>query len=114
MKQKKSFVTLDTVGSNLAKIPGMPEMIEEETASLHAAHFVEQARKEAHLSQAVLAEKIGVSQARVSQMEKGEGRYGLSIDLLERVATACGGILELGFKKEQDEKVTARKKSLAG
>jgi DNA-binding XRE family transcriptional regulator len=70
-----------------------------ETATLHAAHFVSQARKQAKLSQADLAEKIGVSQARVSRMEKGEGRYGLSITLLERVAAACGGTLQLKFKK---------------
>jgi DNA-binding XRE family transcriptional regulator len=98
---RKKFVSLDKVGQGLAKIEGMPELIEEETASLHAAHFVEQARKQAKLSQADLAEKIGVSQARVSQMEKGEGPYGLSISLLERVAAACGGVLQIKFKKAQ-------------
>ena len=56
---RKKFVSLDKVGQGLAKIEGMPELIEEETASLHAAHFVEQARKQAKLSQADLAEKIG-------------------------------------------------------
>jgi DNA-binding XRE family transcriptional regulator len=104
---RKKFVSLDKVGQGLAKISGMPELIEAETATLHAAHFVEQARKQAHLSQADLAEKIGVSQARVSQMEKGEGPYGLSISLLERVAAACGGTLQLKFEKTAETKNSA-------
>jgi transcriptional regulator with XRE-family HTH domain len=75
------------------------------TATSRAAHFVTEARKQAGFSQADLAEKIGVSQARVSTMEKGEGRYGLSIDLLERVATACGGALRLKFEKARPKRV---------
>jgi len=70
-----------------------------ETAILHAARVVVEARKQAKLSQADLAEKIGVSQARVSEMERAAGRYGLSISLLDRVATACGGTLKLKFEK---------------
>jgi DNA-binding XRE family transcriptional regulator len=96
---RNKFGSVGKLRQGLDKIEGMPELIEAETATLHAAHFVGQARKQAHLSQADLAEKIGVSQARVSQMEKGEGPYGLSISLLERVAAACGGTLQLKFKK---------------
>jgi DNA-binding XRE family transcriptional regulator len=96
--KRKDFVTLEKVGRGLAKIPGMPELIEEERAALRAAEFVEQTRKAAHLSQAALAKKIGVSQARISQMEKGEGRYGASVVLLDRVAKACGGFLHLSFE----------------
>ena len=90
----------------------MQELIDKELASLHAALFVEHARKEAHLSQEQLAKKLGVSQARVSQMEKGEGPFGLSIAVLDRVALACGGVLRLGFKK--GGKLTKRDKASAG
>lgn len=98
----KNFVTLEELEARLSEIPGMPEKIQESTASLHAALFVGEARKEAHLTQAALAKRIGVSQARVSEMEKGEGRFGLSIGVLDQVAKACGGILRLKFEKQQD------------
>ena len=44
-------------------------------------------------------------------MEKGEGPYGLSISLLERVAAACGGVLQIKFKKAHP--ASARKQGAA-
>ena len=67
---RKKFVSVDKVGRGLAKIEGLPSLIEEETVSLHAAHFVEQARKQAKLSQAELAEK---SACRRPVFRNGEG-----------------------------------------
>jgi len=98
-KEKHNFESLDKLKSGLAKMPGVSELIEEERANLHAAELVREARKAAHLSQAALAEKIEVTQARISQMESGAGPYGLSVVLLERVARACGGSLQLSFRK---------------
>ena len=99
----KTFVTLAEVGRELAKIPGMPEAIAHERASLQAAHFIRNTRESSGLSQGQLADKLGVSQARVSQIESGKGPQGPSIDLLARIATACGGILRLKFDKEEDK-----------
>jgi len=96
---KQHFMSIEQVEHKLEKIPGLSELIEDESAALHAAEFIGHTRKAAHLSQAKLAEKIGVSQARVSQMEKGIGRYGPSLGLLERIASACGGSLHLTFVK---------------
>lgn len=104
---RKDSVTLKTVERKLAKIPGMTELIEEERAALRAAQFVEQTRKAANLSQAQLAKKVGVTQARISQVESGEGPLGPSISLLERIAKACGGLLRLSFEK-LPEKVSSR------
>jgi DNA-binding XRE family transcriptional regulator len=99
MKNPKRFRTLDSVKHGLAKTPGMLELIEEERANFHAAELVKEARKAAQLSQAELARRIDVTQARISQMESGEAPYGPSIVLLERVARACGGMLRLSFEK---------------
>jgi DNA-binding XRE family transcriptional regulator len=93
------FVSVEQLGRELEKIPGMAKIIDDEYTALHAAEFIESTRKAAHLTQAKLADKIGVSQARISQMEKGEGTYGPSLSLLERVASACGGVLEISFVK---------------
>jgi DNA-binding XRE family transcriptional regulator len=92
-------ITLEEFGRKLAKIPGMSDLIEEESANLRAAQFIRQSRKIAGLSQDKLAKQINVTQARVSQMENGEGRYGVSLALLARVAKACGGTLRLSFEK---------------
>jgi len=95
----RKFVTLEKVGRDLGKIKGMTDLIEEESAALHAAAFVERTRKTAKLSQAALAKRLGVTQARISQIESGQGTQGASIALLERVAKACEGRLELFFAK---------------
>jgi ribosome-binding protein aMBF1 (putative translation factor) len=99
-KKRFNFEDLDKLESGLAKIPTASKLIEEERAGLHAAELIREARKAAHLSQADLAAKIEVTQARVSQMESGAGPYGLSVVLLERVARACGGVLNLSFEKK--------------
>lgn len=104
---RKKSVTLEELEARLSTIPGMSEKIQESTASMHAALFVEHARKEAHLTQAALAKKMGVSQVRVSQIESGEGPYGPSIGLLEQVAKACGGVLRLNFETLRAKKRTA-------
>jgi DNA-binding XRE family transcriptional regulator len=96
---RKGYVTLEKLGRELAKIPGMSELIEEESANFRAAEFIRHSRMVAKLSQTALAEEIGVTQARVSQMEKGEAPYGPSLTLLARVAKACGGTLRLSFEK---------------
>jgi DNA-binding XRE family transcriptional regulator len=95
---KKNFVTIEELGRDLSAIPGMVEAIEVERANLLAAQFIERTRKSARLSQGKLAQRIGVTQPRVSQMEKGEGTYGVSVTLLARVARACGGSLRLIFE----------------
>jgi ribosome-binding protein aMBF1 (putative translation factor) len=100
-RTKRKFVKLDEVKSGLAKISGMSELIEEERANLHAADLIREARTAADLSQAALAAKIDVTQARISQMESGEAPYGPSVVLLERIARACGGDLLLSFEKKK-------------
>jgi transcriptional regulator with XRE-family HTH domain len=77
----------------------MKEAVSEELATLRAARFVRETREAARFSQSKLASELNISQARVSQIESGKGKYGLSVALLERIAEACGGRLELKFSK---------------
>ncbi|HTP77175.1 MAG TPA: helix-turn-helix domain-containing protein [Rhizomicrobium sp.] len=55
-----------------------------------AARFVRQMRAKSGLSQLELGKRIGVSQARISEIEKGGSPEGVSYALLKRVARACG------------------------
>jgi CspA family cold shock protein len=70
---------------------------EAKSAALEAAELVRAFRRRAvaadgraGISQDELASRIGTSQARVSQIENGEGRDGPSYALLRRIAFACG------------------------
>lgn len=47
-------------------------------------------RERARLSQKELADRLGVTQARVSKIERGEGRDGVSFALLRKIARVCG------------------------
>lgn len=60
-----------------------------------AAAFVRAARQAAGLTQKQLAQRIGVSQPRIAELERGEGSQGPTISLLARVAQACGKKLSL-------------------
>ena len=60
------------------------------TASFRAATLVRTMRREASYSQRDLAARIGVSQARISEIEAGLGKHGPSWDVMERIALVCG------------------------
>ena len=60
------------------------------SASFRAAMLVRTMRREASLSQRNLAAAIGVSQARVSEIEAGLGKHGPSWEVMERIAAVCG------------------------
>jgi ribosome-binding protein aMBF1 (putative translation factor) len=95
MMKKKGYVTIEEFERELATIPGMSQLIVEERANLCAAEFIRHSREVADLSQAELAEEIGITQARVSQLERAESPEGPSIAMLARVAKACGRNLRL-------------------
>lgn len=63
------------------------------SAAMRAGTIVRGMRRTAHFSQAELAERIGVSQARISEIEIGEGPQGPTFALLERIGAACGMVL---------------------
>lgn len=56
---------------------------------------LEAMRERAGLSQAELGKKLGISAARVSQLETGLLRHAISLKMLARFAYACGESVEL-------------------
>lgn len=58
-------------------------------ASLRAAHLVKEMRTKAGLTQAQLAEKTGIKQSALSDIERGIGVLGPSYDVIDRIAKAC-------------------------
>jgi DNA-binding transcriptional regulator YiaG len=102
------YYTVDDIGADLRKIHGGDKAIARATATLRAARAVREMREIAKLSQAKLAKQLDISQARVSQIESGAAStYGMTVELLERVAEACGGVVEFKFSKSPSTKVAA-------
>jgi transcriptional regulator with XRE-family HTH domain len=55
-----------------------------------AARFIREMREAANLTQSALGKKLGITQARVSEMERGGTPEGVSYAAVRRVAQACG------------------------
>jgi transcriptional regulator with XRE-family HTH domain len=58
-------------------------------AGIRAGEMVRRMRVLANLSQKQLGDAIGVTQARISELEAGLGKNGPSFAVLERIASAC-------------------------
>jgi transcriptional regulator with XRE-family HTH domain len=79
-----------------------PEAIQKKgpsSAALRAGELIRATRKEARLSQAELAQKLSVSQSRISELEAGLGTQGPTWDVMERVAAECG--MQLSLSKNE-------------
>lgn len=71
----------------------VPDGIPVSGAAFRAAGVIRMMRKAAALSQAELARRLGISQARVSELEAGVGAHGPSWSLMERIADACNATI---------------------
>ena len=91
---KQEFTTLDDV---LAQRPIDPEVLAGEVSAVEAqmsGYLLRQLRKGQGLSQEQLAERMGVSQRRVSAIERGKVDRS-EIATIRAYVTALGGELEL-------------------
>ena len=79
--------------------------------AVEAAQLLRSFRTNAGLSQKQLAERLGISQARVSQAELGGERDGPTYAFIKRVAQACGAIwpqLQLETDKVVSDSIAER------
>ena len=67
-----------------------------ERAKVALAQRIAEMRHKKHLNQKELAEKLGVSQQFISQLETGEGKN-LTIDTLIRIAESLGHKVKISF-----------------
>ncbi len=73
-------------------------LYEVEQAKVALAQKIAEMRQEKHLNQKALAERLGVSQQFVSQIETGEGRN-LTLETLIRIARSLGHRVRISFPK---------------
>jgi len=100
-RQRKS---LEDLKSDLKRIPDAEEAFIEHRSALKAAKFIRDMRTSSKLTQAQLAERLGVTQAVIGRLEAAVGHRGPTIDMLERVASACQMELSLGAAPTGDRK----------
>src|SRR5262249_21132774 len=86
-REKRQRAISDLVGDDLDE----QSRIALETAEMvrEAARFMREMRESAGMTQGQLGKKLGVSQARISELEKGNSPEGMSYALLRRAAKAC-------------------------
>ena len=74
----------------------LAQLIVEETLNAEVARLIYEARTEAGLTQAALAERIGTRQPVIARLEDAD-YGGHSLSMLQRIADALGQRLELEF-----------------
>jgi len=72
------------------------QLIVEETLNAEVARLIYEARTEAGLTQAALAQRIGTTQPVIARLEDADYE-GHSLSMLQRIAVALGQRLELQF-----------------
>ena len=88
---KHKFVTHKEVRAEIyKKHPGVEQKVQVELRKLRIAEKIAEFRKNAHLSQKRLAEKIGTTQSVVARMENSES-MDFRVSTLQRIASATGG-----------------------
>jgi transcriptional regulator with XRE-family HTH domain len=87
-RKKRAEVLRTIVGDDVGE--GTRIALEAAEGAEEAARFVREMREAAKLTQTALGRKIGISQARVSEIERGGTPEGISYATLRRVARACG------------------------
>ena len=68
---------------------------------------IKKARKDLSLSQAELAEMVGVSQSRIARIEGGVGTKNMSFDLLFRILATLGFECRISVRKSPEEQAEA-------
>jgi transcriptional regulator with XRE-family HTH domain len=87
-RERRARAFREILGDN--KYEGRRIGLDTADAVREAARFIRQMREYARLTQAQLAQRLDVSQARVSEMERGTSPEGVGYALLRRVAVSCG------------------------
>jgi transcriptional regulator with XRE-family HTH domain len=97
MTDKKATAASIPEPADLLADPPFRERFEQTAAALEAADLVRTMRRQAlsasglrGISQEELAQRVGISQPRISQIERAAGRDGIGYTLLRRIAHACG------------------------
>ncbi|MBI5909649.1 MAG: helix-turn-helix transcriptional regulator [Betaproteobacteria bacterium] len=91
--RKTGGVPFSQVRERLLKNPEVKRAYDDHAVVLESAQFIRELRKTSGLTQEDLAKRMGVTQALIARLEVGGGKRGMTIEMLARVASACGQTL---------------------
>jgi transcriptional regulator with XRE-family HTH domain len=89
MADQGSRSTVQPALAVLLPTPETMELFQQAAAALEAGRLVRGWREAAGLTQQQLADRLRLTQARISAIEKGRGRDGPTYGLMQRLAAAC-------------------------
>ena len=83
------------------------------SAAMRAGALVRAWREARGLTQRELAERLGVSQERISNIERGVGKHGPTFDVMTQIADACGYPLVQTWSAAQEREVSSASRGRA-
>jgi ribosome-binding protein aMBF1 (putative translation factor) len=108
-KTSNAVEILDRMAGNN---PGLKRLTEEARVNARVAQMIYDARQEAGLSQAELAERVGTRQGVISRLEDADYE-GHSLTMLLKIAAALGKQIHIGFQNRPKMEVkTIRSRKL--
>ena len=91
--------------------PAFQAQVEEELAAINVAQDLVALRESRGLSQTQLADRLGITQSAIAQLESAQPRN-VELRTLVRVATALGGHVDVAIRprRETEQKSSQRKR----
>ena len=101
----KSTDAVKILKRRLGDTPELGEMIAEEKLNVHVAQMIYEARTEARLTQAALADLVYSKQQVIARLEDADYE-GHSLSMLQRIATVLGRTLRVSMAREDSQPQT--------
>lgn len=95
----KHLENIESYAQDKLKNKEFKRLYEIERAKVSLAQKIAEMRQGKHLNQKALAEKLGVSQQFISQIETGDGQN-LTLDTLIKIAGSLGHRVRISFPKK--------------
>lgn len=111
MRKQTTVVAADAwLDGLIHQSPAFQAQVEEELAAINVAQDLVALRESRGLSQAQLAERLGITQSAIAQLESAQPKN-VELRTLVRVATALGGHVDVSIRARRQVERKSRQRS---
>jgi len=111
MRKQATVVAADAwLDGLIHRSPAFQAQVEEELASINVAQDLVALRESRGLSQAQLADRLGITQSAIAQLESAQPRN-VELRTLVRVATALGAHVDVSIQPRRKTKRKSRQRA---